>query len=153
MLNIPRSTLPTMHQSLRSPRHRSIPEWETKLCAAIGDGLVAKGVFDWSSARRGNLILTSEFDLPGDIPVRFESSPSQQHFGAVDVSIVVYPRANLSLGERPGDIGPLLSSKGVRQGDATAMACIYDRECGPPGIALLYVSRWLQRKWQHVCDL
>lgn len=149
MLNIPRNTFPTMHQSHRSPRLRAIPEWEINLGAEIGDGLVAKGIFDWSSAQRGNLIFTSEFNLPGEILVRFESCPSRQYSGAVDVSIVVCPRPNVDSKVRPWDILPLLSPKGVRQGEATAIARIYDRDCRTPSIALLYVSRWLQREWRY----
>ena len=153
MLNIPRSTSLTRPQSQRSPRHPGVPEWETKLRVGIGDGLVARQIFDWSSARQGNLIFTSEFDLPGELLVSFESCPSQQHWGAVDVSIVVCPRATLGSSKRPGDILPLLSPLGRRQGEATAIATMHDGDCSPPYPAFLYVSRWLQRRWPHVCEL
>ncbi len=133
-------------------RRRRIPEWENALCTAIGNGLVAMDLFDRSSSRRGNIIYKSEFEIPGSIHVRFESRPSR-HWGAVDVSIVVSLTNDLASNEAPEDITPLLSPKGTRQGAATAMACIYDTECGTPGISLLYVSRQLQRRWRHVCQL
>ena len=150
MLNFTQSASLRCHQPLGSPRRNGIPDWESYLCAAIGRGLTAKDVFGWSLASRNNLIFTSEFDLPNEIPVRFESRPSGQHWGAVDINIVVAPRANSNLNQRPGDVLPMFSSQGLRQGEATAIACIYDVDCVRPGIALLFVSRELRRRLQHV---
>lgn len=149
----PLRALPPSYQLLRPSRHSAIPEWETELCTAIGEGLIAKDVFTWSSATRSNLIFTSEFDLPSEITVRFESRPSQQHWGAVDISIVVGPRANTNLNERLGTILPMFSAEGARQGDVTAVSRIYDGGWVTPSIALLYVSRQFSERWQHVCGL
>ena len=137
----------------KSPQITSLQKWETAFCAEIAEGLAAKGVFDWSSARRANLIFTSEFELPGQILTRFEARPSQNLWGAVDVTIVVSPRKEHNSDGRMEDVLPLENLKGVRQGEATAMAVIIDGRCTPSSIAIYYVSQRLRRQLRHVCKL
>ena len=152
MLNTPQIILPSSSPT-RPTKSNVIPKWEAELSAAVAKGIIAKGVFEWSSATRGELIFTSEFDISGQIPVRFESRPSPLHWGAVDISIVVDPHENKKLNERPGDIVPMFTRQGVRQGEATAIASIHDGDCARPGITFLYVSRRFRKRWQHVRGL
>lgn len=134
-------------------KKNAIPSWEAELSAAVAEGIIAKGVFEWSSAARGNGIFTAEFDLLGEIPVRFESRPSHGYRGTVDVHIVISPRAPLNLNVRPGCVLPVFSDKGVRQGEATAFCRIYEGACVATSISFLYVSRSIRKRWQHVCGL
>lgn len=137
----------------KSHQIASLPKWENAFCAAISEGLDAKAAFEWSSAQHANLIFTSEFELPGQIPVRFEARPSQSLWGAVVVTIVVSPRKEHNSDGRMGDVLPLVDMKGVHQGEATAKAFLIDGRCTPSSIAIYYVSQRLQRQWRHVCKL
>ena len=137
----------------RASKRKAIPEWETKLTAAIADGLIAHDVFKTSSAIYGKLTYTTEFELPGGLLVRFESRPSPKHWGAVAISIVVEPDPKMDLDQRPNEVLPIMTSKGMRQGQVTAISTIYFGEPSPPHIALLYVNRFFSKRWRHVRGL
>jgi len=137
----------------RSSKKHPVPQWETTLVAAIGDGLIAKDVFKTSSAIHSNLTSTSEFELPGEILVRFESRPSPSYSGAVNISIVVAPNPHTELNQRPCEVLPIMTPKGLRQGQVTALATIHFGERGPPYITLLYVNRFFPERWRHVCGV
>lgn len=137
----------------RSSKKHPVPHWETTLAAAIGDGLIAEDVFKTSSAMHSKFTYTSEFKLPGDILVRFESRPSSLYWGAVSISIVVAPHPHTDLNQRPCEVLPIMTPKGLRQGQVTALSTVHFGEPGPPYIALLYVNRFFPKRWRHVCGL
>ena len=148
----PPASIPIRNRS-RSVKSKGIPKWETKLTAAIADGLIAKDVFKTSSAMHSKFTYTSEFKLPGDILVRFESRPSSLYWGAVSISIVVAPHPHTDLNQRPCEVLPIMTPKGLRQGQVTALSTVHFGEPGPPYIALLYVNRFFPKRWRHVCGL
>ena len=106
MLNPSQTPLPSGSPS-RSSKGNAIPKWEVELTAALSKGITAKRPFEMSSSTHGNWTYTSEFVLPGAIPVLVESSPSPMYWGAVDVKIVVGPRQPKTLAERPDCILPM----------------------------------------------
>lgn len=148
----PPASIPIRNRS-RSVKSKGIPKWETKLTAAIADGLIAKDVFKTSSAIYGKLTYTTEFELPGGLLVRFESRPSPTHWGAVAISIVVEPNPPMDLDQRPCEVLPIMTPKGLRQGQVTAITTIHFREPAAPYIALLYVNRFFPKRWRHVGGL
>lgn len=152
MLNPFQTPLPPSSPS-RSSKGSAIPKWEVELTAALVEGITAKRAFELSSSTRGNWTYTSEFVLPGEIPVLVESSPSPMYWGAVDFKIVIDPRPPQTLAERPGCILPMSSAEGLRQGQVTAFSRIHVGGSVAPGIIYLYVNRRFSKRWQHVCDL
>lgn len=148
----PRASTPIRNRS-RSVKSRGIPKWETKLTAAIADGLIANDVLKISSAIYGKSTYTTEFELLGGLLVRVESRPSPKDWGAVDISIVVEPNPDTGLNQRPGEVLPIMTPKGLRQGQVTALSTIHFGQPGTPYIALLYVNRFFPKRWQHVCGL
>ena len=152
MKNSPSGSIPIRTWS-RSSKKYTIPEWETKLTAAIGDGLIAHDVFKTSSAAHGKKIYTSEFELPGGILVRFESRPSPNDWGSVDISIVVEPYPQTGRNQRPCEVLPIMTAKGRQQGQVIALSTIHFGEPGPPYIALLRVGRSFPRWWRHANSL
>ena len=152
MKNPPSTSIP-IRNKFRSSRRNAIPYWENNLSTAIGEGLTASGAFEWSSVTRNNLTFTGEFELPGGMLVRFKSHPSPRHWGAVDISIVVEPHPQTNLNNRPQDVLSIMTPKGLRQGQVTAMSTIHFGDRGTPYIALLCVNRAFPKRWQRVCGL
>ena len=148
----PRTTAPIPIPGSHLSKRIYLRNWNAGLTAALAEGIVANRVFDWSSVNRNNLTFTGEFELPGGVAVRFESRPSAEYWGAVDLRIVVAPRPVTKLNERPGDVLPFSSPRGLRQGQATALGTIYLGSRKTPDITLLYVHHTFRRRWQHVCN-
>ena len=152
MMNSPNAPRPSRSRRRFSNRN-AVPIWQVQLSAALVKGITAKRAFELSSSTRGNWTYTSEFVLPGEIPVLVESSPSPMYWGAVDFKIVIDPRPPQTLAERPGCILPMSSAEGLRQGQVTAFSRIHVGGSVAPGIIYLYVNRRFSKRWQHVCDL
>ena len=129
------------------------PKWETALCEAIGQAIEARDVYATSSAAHGNMILTAEFELPGEIHGRFESCPSRWLWGTVDIVAVLYPRDNRLTNLRPGSVLPLGDRAGAYQGEVTAFVRIAYGQIMSPNVSLFYVSTKFQREWRNVCGL
>lgn len=141
-------------RSLRRLSNRDVvPFWQFQLSAALVQGITAKRAFEMSSSTCGNLTYTSEFDLPGEIPVLVESSPSPTYWRAVDVKIVVDPHQPQTLEERPGCVLPMSSAEGWEQGQVTAFSTIHVGGSVPLGIVYLFVNPRFPKRWQHVCGL
>lgn len=145
------------HRPARTPSRRNIkyvtPKWESDLILALEKGLIAQGVYEWSSATHLNLSYTGEFKLPGGIPVRIKSCPARNNFGGVDINIVVEPNPPANLNERPGEVLPIFSPKGLRQGQVTAVAEMHFGGYPTTAIGILYVKRGFIKRWRHVCGL
>ena len=137
----------------RPSKKYALPKWENDLILAIEKGLIAQRVYEWSSATHLNLTYTGEFDLPGGIPVRIESRPARNGWGSVEISIVVDPDPPTNLNERPGEVLPIFSPKGLRQGQVTAVAGIHFGGYPTTTIGILYVKRGFPKRWRHVCGL
>ena len=152
MQNPSHAPRPSSSSPGRSKKY-AIPKWEAHLIAAIEDGLIAKCVYQSSSASHDNLTYTGEFELPGGIPVRFESRPARNNWGGVDVDMVVDPNPPANLNERPGGILPIFSPKGLRQGQVTAVAGMHFGGYPTTAIGILYVKRGFIKRWRHVCGL
>ena len=137
----------------RQSKKYALPKWEENLILAIEKGLIAQSVNEWSSATHLNLTYTGEFELPGGIPVRIESRPVRNNWGEVDVHIVVDPNPPAILDERPGEVLPIFSPKGLRQGQVTALARMHFGGYPTTAIGILYVKRGFIKRWRHVCGL
>jgi hypothetical protein len=141
-------------RSLRRFSNRdTVPIWQARLSAALVQGITAKRGFEISSSTRGNLICTSEFELPGEILVLIETSPSRMYWRAIDVKIVVDPHRPRTLDERPGCVLPMSCTEGWEQGQVTALSTIHVGSSVPLGISYLYVNPRFPKRCQHVCGL
>ena len=123
---------------------------ETVLRKSIGQALMDRGAYEWSSSAECGLIFTADFELPGGIPARFESRPSRL-WGDVEVTVVIYPRDYRRPLQRPCTVLSLGTRAGFYQGEATAFVCITYNQILPPNVSLFYVSPKLKRELRNVC--